>query len=95
MENTLIIIGHSRKILATLFSEGWREFVGTFSTWRNTYNLGIYSKASQVKIVNGIKVVMMLLIIYGHTLLYILGYPQFNPASLEEVRFTKFNYLLT
>ncbi|XP_065216089.1 nose resistant to fluoxetine protein 6-like [Planococcus citri] len=65
--------------------EGWREFVGTFSVWRNTYNLGIYSKNSQVKIVNGMKVIMMVLIIYGHTLLYILGYPQVNPASLEEV----------
>lgn len=31
------------------------------------------------------KLLMMILIIYGHTLLYILGFPQFNPASLEEV----------
>lgn len=53
--------------------------------WRNTYNLGIYNKDSQVKIVNGMKFLMMLLIIYGHVLLYILGFPQFNPASLEEV----------
>lgn len=66
--------------------EGWREFIAVFSIWRNTYQLGIYNKESQVKIVNGMKVLMMLLIIYGHSLLYILGYPHFNPASLEEVR---------
>lgn len=59
--------------------------MGCFSLWRNTYGLGVYDKTTQMKFANANKFILMLIIIYGHTLLYILGYPQFNAAVVEEV----------
>lgn len=62
-----------------------KELFLSFSLEQNARQLFQYSEKKDYGIVYAMKIVSIVVIIYGHRRIYSLGYPTFNPETAERV----------